>query len=120
MRRGTITQARQSPRTIEVIPLKNGQYDLSATDTISSIQVNGENGQHTEYSYTLYAKRAKVGTYEEMVAALVDLKYSMADEISLMRKGISGPQDAEYVAYMEYVNACKDFARELYGIEVNA
>ena len=55
-----------------------------------------------------------------MVAALVDLKYSMADEISLMRKGIADPQNAEYVAYTEYVNACKDFARELYSIEVNA
>lgn len=120
MRRGTITQATQSPRTIEVIPLKNGQCDLIVTDTVSRIQVNDESGQHTEYSYTLYANRAKIGTYEEMVAALVDLKYSTADEISLMRKGIADPQNVEYVAYMEYVNACKDYARELYGIEVNA
>ena len=120
MRRGTITQARQSPCAIEVISLKNGQCDLIATDTISRIQVNDESGQHTKYSYTLYANRAKIGTYEEMVAALVDLKYSMADEISLMRKGIADPQNAEYVAYTEYVNACKDFARELYSIEVNA
>lgn len=120
MRRGTITQARHVPRKIEAIPLKNGQYDLSATDAISRIQVNDESGQYTEYSYTLYANRAKIGTYEEMVAALVGLKYSMADEISLMRKGIADPQNAEYVAYTEYVNACKVYARGLYGIEVNA
>ena len=84
------------------------------------MQVCDSNGKYLEYSYVLYANRAKIRTYEEMVAALVDLKYSTADEISLMRKGIADPQNVEHVAYMEYVNACKDYARKMYGIEVNA
>ena len=52
-----------------------------------------------------------------MVSALVELKYTHGDEISLMRKGMLGIDDEEYNQYLAYVTACKSAAKEYFGIE---
>lgn len=72
--------------------------------------------QVTEYQYTLYSAVKIVSGYEEAVEALIELKYSHGDEISLMRKGMANHDDAEYVSYIEYVGLCKECAREYFRL----
>ena len=67
--------------------------------------------------YRLYLETVSVDNYDDMVSALVALKYTPGDEISLMRKGITDSENEEYAVYLAYVTACKTFAREYYGVQ---
>jgi hypothetical protein len=50
----------------------------------------------------------KITSRDEAIVAFVRLKYSQDDEFALTNKGIANNQDAEYLAYREYVNWCKE------------
>ena len=48
--------------------------------------------------------------YSSIVAALVKLKYTVNDEIALLRQQATKP--AEYQAYYDYVEECKVLAKD--------
>ena len=120
MKAGVFTQAAQLPDSLKIEKLLNGTHAVSAADNIQTLTVvDGEDEQaveRTEYSYTAYSATVELSGYEDAVAALVGLKYSYADEFALMRKGITDSANEEYTAYVAYVEQCKAYAREYYGI----
>lgn len=119
MRAGTITQAAAQPQQFNFNRLYGNIYELEAADGIQAVKVKTAHGsgqeadqERQEYKYTRYTATVEINNYDEAVAALVRLKYSSSDEFALMRKGQEADQDnAEYAAYLDYVSACKAFAR---------
>lgn len=122
MKQGKLTHASETPLEIEIRNLYNDVYELSAADDIQTIEVEradlgDEPEVITEYQYNLYLGTVKADGYEDIVSALVELKYTHGDEISLMRKGMLDIDDEEYNQYLAYVTACKNAAKEYFGIE---
>ncbi len=119
MKAGTIARAANSPQQFDINHLFGNVYELTHTDNAQKVTVTDpeSNKKHTEYEYSLYLETASVDNYDDMVSALVALKYTPGDEIALMRKGITDSEDAEYTAYLAYVTACKASAKSYYGVE---
>lgn len=119
MRAGTLTQAAERPQQFNFNKLYGCTYELEAAENIQAVEVKPDrhgSGQEAdqerqEYTYTRYAATVEINNYDEAVAALVRLKYSSSDEFALMRKGQADQDNAEYTAYLEFVSACKTFAR---------
>lgn len=119
MRAGTITQAAAQPQQFNFNRLYGNLYELETADCIQAVNIKPDrhgSGQEAdqerqEYAYTRYAATVEINNYDEAVAALVRLKYTSSDEFALMRKGQADQGNAEYAAYLDYVSACKAFAR---------
>lgn len=118
MKAGTIARAANSPQQFDINHLFGNLYELTHTDSAKKVTVTDHESdkKHTEYEYNLYLETVSVSNYEEMVSALVALKYTPGDEIALMRKGIANSEDAEYAAYIAYVADCKAAAKTYYGV----
>ena len=118
MKAGNIARAATLPQQFDINHLFGNLYELTHTDNAKKISVTDSETEkkRTEYEYTLYLETVSVSGYEEMVSALVALKYTPGDEIALMRKGIADSEDAEYTAYIAYVADCKAAAKTYYGV----
>lgn len=122
MKAGIPTRAVSKPSPLEMHKLFGNYYELNAADDITELIVSdiGHDDEpateRTEYAYTLYQNAQEVENYDDAVSALVRLKYTSGDEIALMRKGITDASNAEYAAYLEYVEQCKAAARSAFGI----
>ena len=84
-------------------------------DIVSQEVIDEESGEvYTQFKYKRYASSVELHNYDETVAALVHLKYSLDDEIALLKKGMINEMDEEYSVYIEYVDSCKEYAREVW------
>lgn len=118
------SQADKKPQELKLNHLYGNTYELYATANIEEVDVENLNteaeegapAKRTEYMYDEYFAKQDISGYEEAVAALIGLKYSFADEIALSRKGNAKSEDAEYTAYLKYVEDCKAYARAYFGI----
>lgn len=124
MKQGTRTQSQHKPERFQIIPLNGGKYEFTLNDGIEQVSVrtpteNGET-QETAYEYDRYSCIAAAGGYEDAVSCMVSLLYTTGDEIALSRTGMDDRKNADYVAYTAYVRACRDFAREYFGVELSA
>ena len=122
MKQGQLTHASEAPFEIEIRNLYSDVYELVAADDIHTVEVERVGSDNepeviTEYKYNLYLGTVKASGYEDVVSALVELKYTHGDEISLMRKGMINIDDEEYNQYLIYVTACKCAAKQFFGID---
>ena len=124
MRTGNKTQADHRPQQLEIRHIHADIYELRAVEDVKEITVtpkrrerSAQEETRTGFTYTEYTATRQLSGYEEAVAALIELKYTHGDEIALMRKGITDAKNAEYVEYLKHVEACKDFAREVFKTE---
>ena len=115
MRAGTITQAAELPQQFKINRLYGNTYELETVDGIQAVNIaaidSGSGQEQQGYKYNRFASTVTINNYDEAAAAMVRLKYSSSDEFALMRKGLADQANDEYVAYLEFVNACKAFAR---------
>lgn len=118
MKQSVLTQAASAPQEFDIKRLHGDVYDISHAENVAEV-VSGEDEQ-TQYEYDLFFGRVIAKGYEDIVNALVGLKYATADEIAVNRKGMGDRNDADYTAYLAYVKACKDYAREYFGVEPSA
>lgn len=121
MKQGELTYASEQPLELEIHNLYSDVYELTATDNVEVVQndyidENGETVKADAFKYNFYLSTVQASGYEEIVSALVELKYTHGDEISLMRKGISNDSDEEYLNYLEYVSKCKLVAKRFFGL----
>lgn len=119
MKAGNIARAISLPQQFSIYHLFGNMYELTHTDNAKKVTVTDRetDKKHTEYEYSLYLETVSVGNYDDMVSALVALKYTPGDEIALMRKGIADSENSEYAAYIAYVADCKAFAKNYYGVK---
>lgn len=116
MKVGTKTKSTVQPDKFSVNALGADSYELSLCENIVETEriteTDGENLVEKLYEYNLTLEVHKIKSYEELVSALVSLKYSYGDEFALMKKGIVNSYNDEYVNYISYVNDCKSFAKQ--------
>lgn len=121
MKQGTKTQSAEQPKKFSLMPLaQSGTWEVAYTENAALVEATheGETGQVWEYDD--YREQTKFAGYEGAVSALIGLKYAASDEIAVNRKGMDDRNDTDYVAYLAYVKACKDYAREYFGVEPSA
>lgn len=116
MKTGNLTKSAVKPETaFEIKKLNEQTTEISYVENVSEVAVTDEEGERTEYEYTLYLGSTSAQTYDDIVSALVGLKFTSGDEIALMRKGMTDSTNEEYTAYVEYVENCKVYARTKYS-----
>lgn len=115
MRIGEKSCADERPQRLEIRKIFAGsnKYELTLNEDIVENQIIPEDGQdpRTEYIYRTLRSTMPIDGYETLAAALIALKYSFADEFSLMRKGQADSSNEEYTAYLNFVEECKTFAK---------
>lgn len=120
MKHGIKTQAAAQPKQFHIAPLGNGAWEIAYTENAVPVEMEQEDKPVQAWEYDDYRAQATFTGYEGAVSALIGLKYTTSDEISVNRKGMDDRNDAGYIAYLAYVKACKDYAREYFGIELSA
>lgn len=124
MKVGTTSRAMHPPAQFNMSKLKNGEYVLTLTENVTPITVYDNNGEttttHVEYEYKELTAVSEIDGYESAVDALTKLKYSDNQKIEMVQKGMDNRENSEYTAYLNYVNECKAYAREFFGIEQTA
>ena len=110
-----LTRATSLPETFAIENLATGECVVSIAENVTQVTSYAPDGetaqQKTEYVYDRTYNTVYAPDYDSAVAAFVALKYTYADEFALMRKGMNDPQNAEYLAYVAYVEICKQFCR---------
>lgn len=99
------------PSDLEVKNLGGNLYEIIKNDNVTTFEK--EDG--TFYNCDKTILRATIQSRDEAIVAFIRLKYSQNDEFALTNKGIADNQDAEYVAYREYVSWCKEQAAVYFG-----
>lgn len=112
MKRPIITLSYIKPEEFTYIKLFNNNVDLTYIENCKLAENTVAEDTIVPFSFDKYQAIRTVFTYDELVAALIELKYSLADEIALNRKAVT---DKEYVAYIDYVNKCKNYAKQIQG-----
>lgn len=121
MKLGKETHSLNKPDSVWVRRLAGDVFECFAADNISEVDAplmgDGQDsaGSVKEYSYSQYFLTQTARSYGELVSSLISLKYSPADEISLMKKYTRNPTDEEYAAYINFVSACKECAQLIYN-----
>lgn len=107
------------PQELWINKLYNNIYEIGYNENITKEQKTiGEKEDEIieEYKYDSYTNTVKLNTYDETVAALIALKYTFADEISMLKK-IQGEKDSEETTVYEmFVERCKQYAREYWRV----
>jgi hypothetical protein len=96
------------PSDLEVKHLGGSLYEIVKNDNVTSFEKDHEGQVETMYQCDKVILRKNIKSRDEAIVAFVRLKYSQDDEFALTNKGIANNQDAEYLAYREYVNWCKE------------
>lgn len=124
MKIGTITRSMDEP--VSGFDIKREGFSISATyipeDSITTVFIpdddvenpGNEISGHTEYEYKTYSFYCSIASYEDLIAKLVALKYTIEDEMSLINKMIANECVEEYTEYRTYVTACKNAAKAKY------
>ena len=120
MKHGIKTQAVAQPKQFYIAALGNGAWEIAYTENAVLVEMEQGDKPVRAWEYDDYREQAEFNGYEGAVSALIGLKYTTSDEISVNRKGMDDRNDADYVAYLAYVKACKDYAREYFGVELSA
>ena len=115
MKAGIKTESSVKPNRFVLNKLSDGSVEVYVNEDIKEFarESQGESGTPKETMYE-YTSRFSVGHYHDsdsLTEAYIALKYSTGAEISLGRKGLTQPNDAEYLEYIQYVNDCKAFVK---------
>lgn len=120
MKQGIKTQATSQPKQFYIAPLGNGAWEIAYADNVIATETMRDSETVQVWEYDDCREQAEFAGYDGAVSALIGLKYATSDEIAVTRKGMDDRNDAGYIAYLAYVKACKDYAREYFGIELSA
>jgi hypothetical protein len=97
------------PEVLAVRKLGKDLYEIVSNENIETVNKIDENGlNQTVFASDMSIVRQEIKNRSEMIAALIRIKYTSDDEYALINKGISDKDNAEYVAYRQYVSLCKE------------
>jgi hypothetical protein len=104
------SESNVTPIDLEVKNLGGDLYEITKNDNVTTFEKENEGVTETMYQCDKVILRKDIKTREQAIIAFIRLKYSQDDEFALTNKGIANNQDAEYIAYRDYVNWCKEQA----------
>lgn len=98
------------PDDLKVKNLGGSLFEIEFNENVSSFQKESEMGFEIFYECDKTLLRERILNRGEAIVAFIRMKYSANDELALTNKGIANNQNAEYLAYRDYVSWCKEQA----------
>ena len=107
-------ESTQVPDDTAIRHLSGTIYELIGNENVTPKQKIMGGEEVTVYESELTHITTSITRRDEMISALIRLRYTQDAEFALINKGILNAQDVEYVAYREYVAICKTHAIAYY------
>ena len=103
-------QSTSSPQEMQVIHLSGNLYEFIGHENIVPTTIERDDEQVTVYNSDMVHITTRINSRDEMISALIRLRYTQDAEFALINKGIADSTNTEYVAYRAYVETCKTHA----------
>lgn len=110
-------QSTSSPQELQVRKLSGNIYEFIGHQNITQEIIIRDDKQVTVYNSDTTHITSHINSRDEMISALIRLRYTQDAEFALINKGIENSMNVEYVAYRDYVTLCKSQAN-VYWVEV--
>lgn len=107
-------QSTSSPQEIQVRKLSGNLYEFIGHANIIPEVIIHDDEQVTVYNSDMTHITSYINSRDEMISALIRLRYTQDTEFALINKGIADSTNTEYVAYRDYVETCKTQANVYY------
>lgn len=98
------------PDSTAIRRLSGTIYELIGNENVTPKQKVLDGKEVTVYESDLTHITTSITRRDEMISALIRLRYTQDAEFALINKGIHNSNDVEYQAYRAYVNSCKVLA----------
>ena len=108
-------QATSSPQDLQVRKLSGNLYEFIGHTNITQETIIRDDEQVTVYNSDMVHITTRINSRDEMISALIRLRYTQDAEFALINKGIADSTNVEYVAYRAYVETCKTHANTYWG-----
>ncbi len=100
-------ESTQVPDDTAVRYLSGTLYELIGNQNVVAKQKVLDGEEVTVYESELTHITTSITRRDEMISALIRLRYTQDAEFALINKGIADSTNTEYVAYRDYVETCK-------------
>ncbi len=101
------SEATSLPQEIQIRKLSGNLYEFIGNHNITSKQIQRDSETVTIYESDLVHITSKVESRDDMIVALIRLRYTQDTEFAVINKGIANSLDSDYVSYRGYVEMCK-------------
>jgi hypothetical protein len=105
--RKTKQESTQVPDDTTIRHLSGTIYELIGNENVTPKQKIMDGEEVTVYESELTHITTSITRRDEMISALIRLRYTQDAEFALINKGIQNSEDVEYKAYRSYVALCK-------------
>ncbi|NCD07279.1 MAG: hypothetical protein EOL97_14295 [Spirochaetia bacterium] len=103
-------ESTQVPDDNSVRYLSGTIYELIGNENILEKLKTVDGDEVTVYESNMTHITASISKREDMIVALIRLRYNLDDEFALINKGIEDSQNQDYMNYRSYVGLCKEQA----------
>ena len=100
-------QATSSPQDLQVRKLSGNLYEFIGHTNITQEVITRDDEQVTVYNSDMVHITTRINSRDDMIVALIRLRYTQDAEFALIKKGIADSTNTEYIAYRAYVETCK-------------
>ena len=100
-------ESTQVPDDIAIRHLSGTIYELIGNENVTPKQKVLDGEEVTVYESELTHITTSITRRDEMISALIRLRYTQDAEFALINKGIQNSEDVKYKAYRSYVALCK-------------
>ena len=108
-------ESTQVPDDTAIRHLSGTIYELIGNENVTPKQKVLDGAEVTVYESDLTHITTSITRRDEMISALIRLRYTQDAEFSLINKGIQNAEDVKYQAYRSYVDLCKEQSNTYYG-----
>lgn len=108
-------ESTQVPDDTAIRHLSGTIYELIGNENVTPKQKVLDGEEVTVYESDLTHITTSITRRDEMISALIRLRYTQDAEFALINKGIQNPLNEEYVTYRNYVELCKGQSNTYYG-----
>ena len=105
--RKTKQESTQVPDDTAIRHLSGTIYELIGNENVTPKQKIMDGEEVTVYESELTHITTSITRRDEMISALIRLRYTQDAEFALINKGIQNSEDVEYKAYRSYAALCK-------------
>ena len=105
--RKTKQESTQVPDDTAIRHLSGTIYELIGNENVTPKQKVLDGEEVTVYESELTHITTSITRRDEMISALIRLRYTQDAEFALINKGIQNSEDVEYKAYRSYTALCK-------------
>lgn len=103
-------ESTQVPDDTAIRHLSGTIYELIGNENVTPKQKVLDGEEVTVYESDLTHITTSITRRDEMISALIRLRYTQDAEFALINKGIQNSENVEYVQYRNYVELCKEQA----------